>query len=100
MLAFRRGICSSQAAQAPPNGFLREDFFARSLPTTTTSKGEVSGNKASRFSFGNPANDARIMSNCHVDDRYSASNLPTPRESCGVQWRGLYCKMANSGGRF
>ena len=70
----------------------------RSWPTTRTSRGEVSGSNALHFSFGKLASDARMISNCHVEDRYSANSLPTASESDGVQWRGLYCKRRNSGG--
>src|SRR5436190_20713063 len=67
-------------------------------PTTSTSSGEVSDKSASRFSFGRPASEPRMMSACQLDERYSASSLPTHTESAGVQGLGLYCRMRNSGG--
>src|SRR2546428_6448736 len=66
-------ICASVASSASSGDSaagdeLPCDWCAGSAPTTKTSSGEVSGNSSSRFAFGKPASEARIMSYCHVFD--------------------------------
>src|SRR6185295_19189765 len=73
-------------------------FALLSFPTTRTSSGDLSGVNASRFSLGSPAREARIMSHCHEEERYSAMMAATASESAAVHRRGLYPRMRNSGG--
>src|SRR5215213_1831089 len=61
-----------------------------SLPTTSTSSGEIEGINSARFSAGKTESACRIMSNRHVSDRASKNILTTTNESVGVHGRKLY----------
>ena len=61
-----------------------------SLPTTSTSIGEVDVNKALRFSAGNEDSAWRITSSRHVSESASKKILAMMNESAGVQGRKLY----------
>src|ERR1041385_2550593 len=61
-----------------------------SLPTTSTSSGEISGNNSARFSGGKTESAWRMMSSRHVSESASKNILTTASESVGVQGRKLY----------
>src|ERR1043165_3530367 len=61
-----------------------------SLPTTSTSIGEISGKSSARFSAGKTESAWRIISRRHVPESASKNILTTASESVGVQGRKLY----------
>src|SRR5687767_10890933 len=65
-------------------------FAFASFPTTSTSIGEIEGNKSARFSAGKTESAWRITSNRHVSESATKNILRTTNESAGVHGRKLY----------
>src|SRR5687768_6698801 len=86
----------SAPAIGPGDGFPWEaNFFVLilSLPTSSTSRGDVSGKSASRVFLGRSLNAARVMSSRQLVESDSSSSLLVTRESATLHGRGVICRI-------